>query len=268
MKLEQLKEVVKSAVDPDPKITKWLRDVANYDYHYTLKGGKIFLANGGRIEIFDDHKLKDLPYSFGGEVSFFSSNNNYLSSFESFPKNITGTLNISYNKFTTFEGMPIVGLSIVADVNLISSFKGIQAWVHDDLFVSNNKITSFQYCPKQIDGSFFIEHNLIESIEHAPERIGRSCWLNDNKITSLKDIHKHIKYIGGKLDVSGNPITSNILGVILIDSLEDVVATGLTSSKLYKAVKIVNKYLGKGKAGVLEAQQELIENDLEDFAEL
>ena len=82
-----------------------------------------------------------------------------------------------------------------------------------------------------------------------------------NKISSLVGIHKTIKILNGPIHLQGNPIRSGGIGLILIE--------GLTYIDLKRpAIKIINKYLGQGKKGLLLCQDELIEAGYEKYAKL
>jgi hypothetical protein len=81
-------------------------------------------------------------------------------------------------------------------------------------------------------------------------------------ITSLKGIHNQLKKCHGMFVAHTNPIKSHVLGLLLIEGI-----TGI-SLENYQVQDILNKHLGKGKAGVLAARQELLDLDLDDYAEL
>jgi hypothetical protein len=61
---------------------------------------------------------------------------------------------------------------------------------------------------------------------------------------------------------TGNPIKSHVLGLMLIDGLKTI---RLDNKQVEE---ILNRHLGKGRAGMLMAQEELIEAGLEEFAQL
>jgi len=75
-------------------------------------------------------------------------------------------------------------------------------------------------------------------------------------------VHKHIAEMKGALYASDNPIKSHVLGLLLIKGVTEVYLDN-------KQVKeILNRHLGKGRAGMLMAQEELIDAGLEEFAQL
>ena len=135
-----------------------------------------------------------------------------------------------------------------------------------------NKLSSLKGIPKNIM-RLNASENLINTLEDFPERIEKDCIINNNKLTNLKNIHKHIKHIGGRLVIAENPIKSHILGLLKIEGLQDVSAfrefhtpKELMHSPLVIAVAIINKHLKD--RDILACQQELIDAGLEEFAQL
>jgi len=99
------------------------------------------------------------------------------------------------------------------------------------------------------------------------EGITRSAYeivFTGTGIKSLKNIHKQIDECD-RIFISD--VERDMLGVILIPGLNHLKYKDKNVNTT-KAVNIISKYLGKGKAGVLEAQTELEESDLEEFASL
>lgn len=92
-----------------------------------------------------------------------------------------------------------------------------------------------------------------------------------NQLTSLKDIHKFVSC--RDLLIWNNPIKDSILGLLLIPGIKNIDdgSNGALMDEFEipnKAIAIVSKYVGKGKSGMIEAQQELLDNDLDDYAEI
>lgn len=88
------------------------------------------------------------------------------------------------------------------------------------------------------------------------------------KIKSLKGIEKRFKHCE-KLTIPKNT-ERDILGLILVPGLTkvDVWGSGMAtpSEELVFAVDIINKHLGKGNPGVVKAHRELMDADLDEFA--
>lgn len=90
------------------------------------------------------------------------------------------------------------------------------------------------------------------------------------KLTSLSGIHRdgrHLRTIN-----IGSYIQHGLLGLILMDTEfgahSAVDDENGKFNDLQQALDIIKKYQGKGKQGIIEAQQELIDNDLDDYAEM
>ena len=131
-----------------------------------------------------------------------------------------------------------------------------------DFNCSDTWLTSLKGAPSRVDGYFYCSDNKLTSLEGAPSHVGGSFSCSVNKLTSLKDVHRHITEINGKFYAVGNPITSHVLGLLLIKGATRVYLDNK------QVEEILNRYLGKGRAGMLMAQEELIEAGLEEFAQL
>lgn len=100
--------------------------------------------------------------------------------------------------------------------------------------------------------------------------------LSHNQLTSLSGIHKLVTC--EVIDVTDNPVEDSILGLLMIPGIMKIhhrpEGYGYdwwvreNCFDLHKALQIVARHVGKGKAGVLAAQQELIDADLDRFASL
>ena len=111
-------------------------------------------------------------------------------------------------------------------------------------------------------GNFSCASNELTSLEGAPSHVGGDFYCAFNELTSLKDVHKHIAEIKGIFYAIDNPIKSHVLGLLLIKGLR---VAQLDNTQV---AEILNKHLGKGRVGMLMAQEELIEAGLEEFAQL
>jgi len=112
-------------------------------------------------------------------------------------------------------------------------------------------------------GNFICHSNRLTSLEGAPSSVGGAFYCSDNQLTSLEGIHLQIKKIGGKFYCIDTRLKSHVLGLLLIK--------GLTRAELddTRVEAVLNKHLpSRGMRDVLEAQEELIEAGLEEFAQL
>lgn len=141
-----------------------------------------------------------------------------------------------------------------------------------DFDVQQRGIASFKNFPNSVHGHVNCWNNNITSLEGAPLSIENTLDLVDNPITSFKDIHKHIQScLRIYVPVS---VQSNLLGVLKMKKIP-LLSTASTDKKkegyetLSKAVLIINKYGhdSKGSINILACQEELIDNELKDYAE-
>ena len=153
-------------------------------------------------------------------------------------------------------------------------------------------IKSLKGFPEKCDRSANLPNNPISSFDGLDGT--QECDIYDFTaclFTDLHNIHKHISKTTS-IDLSENKITEKILGICLIDGLmflngmpsgehHDMVRkidyvkgefvntnSGEVYTPLQVAFHIVGKHLGEGKPGLLDAQKELLDWDLDDFAEI
>ena len=80
--------------------------------------------------------------------------------------------------------------------------------------------------------------------------------------------------MNGTLTLSLNPIKGPILGCLLIDGVKEIYSNDFQAppvrdvDKLEAALHTISKYVGQGRAGVIDAQEKLDELDLGKFAEI
>ena len=132
-----------------------------------------------------------------------------------------------------------------------------------ELFENYERSILSVFC-KQLDKvskSINYEGYRLDSLEGAPSSIGGNLYCSNNNFTSLHNIHKKIKYIGGFASFNECPITTHVLGLLLIDGLQQVY---LNTNGVED---IINKHL-KGDRDVFACQEELIEAGYEEFAQL
>ena len=146
--------------------------------------------------------------------------------------------------------------------NELASLNGAPSRVNGSFYCAHNKLTSLKGAPSHVGGGFYCRGNELTSLEGAPSHVGGGFYCANNKLTSLKDVHKHIAEIKGIFYAIENPIESHVLGLLLIKGVTRVYLDNK------QVAEILNRHLGKGRAGMLMAQEELIEAGLEEFAQL
>jgi len=129
----------------------------------------------------------------------------------------------------------------------------------------NNNLTSLVGAPSSVGGYFSCSNNNLTSLEGAPSSIGGMFSCTANKLTSLHDVHKIIKKINGEFYANRNPITSCVLGILLIEGVMDFELDYNEEADI-----IINKYLPntRGFSAVIECQSELLDASLDEYAKL
>lgn len=174
-----------------------------------------------------------------------------------------GSFHCYDNHLTSLKGAPShVDRSFFCHINKLTSLEGAPRHVGAHFDCGRNQLTSLEGAPRHVGDDFYCYHNQLTSLQGAPRHVGGSFYCPNNKLTSLKGVHKQIAEIQGRFACTQNPIESHVLGLLLIK--------GITEIHLdHKQVReILNRHLGKGRAGMLQAQEELIEAGLEEFARL
>jgi hypothetical protein len=155
-----------------------------------------------------------------------------------------------------------VSESVYINKNKLTSLEGAPTSVGGNFYCYSNELTSLEGGPCRVADSFDCDNNKLTSLKGAPAEIGSNFSCVDNQITSLEGIHKQIKKLNGKFIAPDNPIKSHVLGLLLIEGITEIYLDNR------QVQNILNKHLGKGKAGLLTARQELLDLDLDDYAEL
>ena len=193
----------------------------------------------------------------------FYCSRNKLTSLEGAPSHVGGDFYCSYNELTSLAGAPShVGGHFDCSHNKLTSLEGAPSHVSGNFDCSVNKLTSLEGAPSHVSGNFYCSVNKLTSLEGAPSHVGGDFYCSYNELTSLKDVYKHVTEIKGIFYANENPIESHVLGLLLIKGVTEV---RLDNKQIEE---ILNRHLGKGRAGMLMAQEELIEAGLEEFAQL
>ena len=122
------------------------------------------------------------------------------------------------------------------------------------------RLTSLVGAPSIVGWYFSCEHNNITSLEGLSTTVGSVFYCRYNNLTSLHNVHKQVRSCTA-FWCGGNKIESHILGLLLIPNLTYI-------GSHMPAIELIAKYVGKGKPGILQAQRDLIDAGLEEFAEL
>ncbi len=173
-----------------------------------------------------------------------------------------GDFDCSKRKLTSLKGAPseVDGYFDCA-VNELTSLEGGPTIVKGDFYCSRNKLTSLKGAPSEVGGNFHADFNDLTSLEGAPATVGGYFSVEDNKLTSLKDVHKHVKEIGGEFYCRFNPLKSHVLGLMKIKGLTKVYLDNK------EVERILNQALNDG-GTVLDAQSALLDAGLDEWAQL
>lgn len=174
-----------------------------------------------------------------------------------------GDFRLENTDVESLEGCPheVTGTVWIRNNKKLTSLKGGPKIVGNDYIANNCSLVSVEGSPEKIDIDFMVHNNNIESLEGCPKFVGCDFWIHTNNLSNLHNIHKQIKHIGGMANFGGNPITSHMLGLLLIDGLCGIYYDNK------KIENIINKHL-KGERDIFACQEELIEAGFEDFAQL
>ncbi len=159
----------------------------------------------------------------------------------------------------------------------------------DSFHLRDNKLEDLTNCPKEVKGSFSTKNDHLSNLKGCPQKVGEwfQCSKNritnlkgcphyvggnfhcsDNHITTLVGISKYLKSIKGTFSCAHNPIKEGGVGLLLVKGVTQINYPSNTSPDFKKAAVIINKYLRRGKRGLLACQKELEEAGLGKFAKL
>lgn len=132
-----------------------------------------------------------------------------------------------------------------------------------DFSIGTGNLISLKGVPRKVGDAFKVKSFAITSVEYLPET-AEDIYLHSSGIIELKGIEKWVRRaysISVPNDVKG------LLSLVKIDKLNMVTTTGTASDKLKHACEIVTKYCQANQHDVIACQRELIENDLDEYAE-
>ncbi len=129
-------------------------------------------------------------------------------------------------------------------------------------------INTLEFKIHEVNRDFNVCKNNLKSYNNFPSYIGGELNFSQNRISSLVGIHNTVKSCT-EIDLSDNPIVEGGIGLLLIENLIKIwCAVKVSDEASCLAFRIIEKYLGQGKSGILECQEELIDNNLKEYAKL
>jgi len=128
----------------------------------------------------------------------------------------------------------------------------------------NGKLITDKTASEPWPGNFACSTNKLTALEGAPASVGGNFGCSSNKLTTLEGIHKILKTMDGAFYAGDNPIKSHVLGLLLVKGCKGVEL----DNKVVE--EVLNRYLPntRGNRALLECQSELLDLDLEEFAQL
>jgi hypothetical protein len=202
----------------------------------------------------------EIPPSLTGNYILSHSD---LTEVPKIPKKVYGYVDLTNNKLTSLKGSPEeVENYFTCDSNFLTSLEGGPKTCGAFFSCKENRLETLKGAPLEIDGVFDADDNELTSLEYVTP-VSRSVYASRNKLTSLKDVHKHIKHTK-QLFVDGNDIKSHVLGVLLIPGIIHLEIDHKVVSR------IVNSFLpnGRGNDAVYECQEALLDEGLDEYAQL
>lgn len=253
MKLTEIKEKSNDSID------EFLASI-NVTNYVILPDGTVKVNEN---VVLDGLILQTLPIKFKKVTGNFYCSCAHLITLKGAPDSVSDDFYCSNNYLTSLEGGPSsVGRDYICYQNKLTTLEGAPRTIKMDFYCFDNYLTSLKGAPDSVSNDFICRQNTLTSLEGAPAFVGGDFDCSSNKLTSLHDVHKHLKKVNGNIVFTNNKITRCVLGLILIDGNPSITLDNKDVQR------IINRHVGTGKAGVLAAQQELIDADLEDYAEL
>ncbi len=152
----------------------------------------------------------------------------------------------------------------------LTSCKNFPKHVGGTFWLIAKTLTDLRGCPEEVDGEECFISGGFSSLEGITRYVNNGqMTITSPNLTSLKDIHKHISFVEDRLDVNA-PIRSNILGLLKIKGIRTLgleVRNYPHYDECNEAFGIIKKHLRRGR-DIVACQRELIENDLDEYAEL
>jgi hypothetical protein len=137
--------------------------------------------------------------------------------------------------------------------------------VTGDFDYGNNQLESLQGAPQMVGGYFNCSGNDLKSLQGAPREVGGGFDCSQNPLESLEGISRIIRTMKGKMYIP-HTVTSHILGLARIRGLRKM-GRVIGAKRLQQAIDIIDNNIN-GKGNIHEAQEQMLEAGLQEFAQL
>ena len=282
MKVNELFEQGKSVEDEDSLTRNSQRitphnEKSVYDGNFDCRQRELTSLKGcpGTINgyfICGGNQLNDLQYGPKIVKGDYSCWENHITTLDYLPEIVEGNFDISDNDLSKADLSRLNSITIGADLTLtrcnLKSLNGVPKKIYGSFECSNNHFKDFTGGPEFVYGNFICyDCNKLESIKGLPKFIKEdlSCY-DCKKLTNFHDIHKYLEHVV-RVDLDTASIKSHVLGFVLVKNIKEIIDIQ-GKSRCAPWAQIINRYLGKGHQGVMDAQEELIEAGLEEYAQL
>ena len=152
----------------------------------------------------------------------------------------------------------------------ITSLEGCPSLILGDFTCYDNHLVSLKGGPSRVEGYYTCSKNYLKDLDGVASYMADAFNCEDNGLTSLHNIHNQIKFIGGSANFIRNPIKSHVLGLLLINGLDEVAFESFApwaNKPRQQMNEIINKHLKNGR-DVFACQEELIEAGFDEYAQL
>jgi hypothetical protein len=166
------------------------------------------------------------------------------------------TLSGSYSKVEIKDGIVNVSGDIeLKNTRIIKILPVKFGEVSGSFRCERNNLGTLEGCPTIVGSHFSCGYNRLNVLNHGPKEVGKNYNFYGNNIFTLDGLPN---YAGGvmKFDYFD---TSPLLKILFVKGIRLIELIGVDNnqSEADQVSSIVNKYLGKGKAGALQCAAEL-----------
>jgi hypothetical protein len=239
------------------QIIELLNKYFDYDGDVTIDDEGLVSCTGD-VELKQSHQHTTLPVAFGSVGGNFECRYTQLTTLAGAPQSVGGFFDCRYNKLTTLHGAPTsVGGTFSCSNNKLATLAGAPHTVGGYFNCSLNQLISLTGAPTSVSGGFICYNNQLTTLAGAPQIVGGGFYCDNNPLATLEGLPIQLNYL--RLSFSPNLPLLRALYAPEIEfdpELEDPTL-----------LKILNRYAGQGKRGVIRCQKELISAGFEANAQ-
>jgi len=117
-------------------------------------------------------------------------------------------------------------------------------------FFGSNELTTLEGCPQSVGDVFSCLDNKLTSLEGGPSSVSKDYWCSYNPLETLKGLPDHMS----TLYITYSPTLPLMRSLIA----SDILLYGDSSGLEVQIQDVLNKYAGRGKAGMMACSSELL----------